>query len=184
MTILLFFCVFGISYSVYYGRSDENQEIETGQVVFTYSDVGQAGNGILLKDAMPTVDAIGKSMVGSGQYFDFFVTATTRNSKILYKLLIDKNDASTLADENVKIYLTQLMGSFEQEKVFTNFSNLKKETINNKEYYVLYETTLDENIKNLIESYRLRMWVKQDANDFENQFFSIKVDVYAYEIGK
>ena len=38
----------------------------------------------------------------------------------------------------------------------------KKEVINNKDYYVLYEKTLDEGLKNYNESYRLRMWLKEE----------------------
>ena len=39
-TILLFFCVFGITYSFYHGGSGDDHEMDTGQIVFTYSDVG------------------------------------------------------------------------------------------------------------------------------------------------
>ena len=179
--ILLFFCVFGITYSVYYDE-DEDHEIDTGQIIFTYSDVGQAGNGILLEDATPIPDAMGKEMVGTNQYFDFFVTATTKKSPVLYKILINKNQNSTLANSNVRLYLTQVMGSYEQEKVLTNFSDLKEEKINNKNYYVLYEKTLEENLKDYSDSYRLRMWIKEDAKNYENQSSSVKIDVYAYQV--
>ena len=121
-------------------------------------------------------------MVGKNQYFDFYITATTKKTKLLYKLLINKNEQSTLSDKNIQIYLTQMMGSYEEEKVFTNFSSLKKEVINNKDYYVLYEKTLDEGLKNYNESYRLRMWLKEDSKDYEDKMFSIKVDVYAYQV--
>lgn len=121
-------------------------------------------------------------MVGKNQYFDFYITATTKKAKLLYKLLINKNEQSTLSDKNIQIYLTQMMGSYEEEKVFTNFSSLKKEVINNKDYYVLYEKTLDEGLKNYNESYRLRMWLKEDSKDYEDKMFSIKVDVYAYQV--
>lgn len=184
LAILLFFCVFGITYSIYYGVDDENHEIDTGQIVFTYSDVGQFGNGILLENAMPVTDAVGKSMVGTNQYFDFYITASTINTNILYKILVNKNQNSTLDNSNVKLYLTQVMGSYEQEKVLTNFSDLKLENINNKDYYILYEKELEKGIKNYNESYRLRMWIKEDASNYENQFFSVKIDVYAYQVGK
>lgn len=180
--ILLFFCVFGITYSFYHGDDEEDHEIGTGQIVFTYSDVGQAGNGILLQDATPITDAVGKSMVGTNQYFDFHITATTDKTNILYKILVNKNQSSTLDNKNVRLYLTQVMGSYEQEKVLTNFSDLKKENINNKDYYTLYEKKLDKGLKDYNESYRLRMWIKEDARNYENQFFSIKIDVYAYQV--
>lgn len=180
--ILLFFCVFGITYSIYYGEEDPDHEIDTGQIVFTYSDVGQAGNGILLEDAMPISDAVGKSMVGTNQYFDFYITATTDNVNILYKLLVNKSQKSTLDNSNVRLYLTQVMGSYEQEKVLTDFSDLRLENINKKDYYVLYEKELEKGLKDYNESYRLRMWIKENARNYENKFFSIKIDVYAYQV--
>lgn len=181
-TILLFFCVFGITYSFYRGGGSSDNEIDTGQIVFTYSDVGQVGNGILLEEATPISDAMGKSMVGTNQYFDFYITATTDKANILYKLLVNKDQSSTLSDQNVRIYLTQIMGSYEQEKVLSDFSDLKEEEINNKNYYVLYEKILDKNLKDYSDSYRLRMWIKEDAKNYENQTFSIKIDVYAYQV--
>lgn len=181
-TILLFFCVFGITYSFYHGNGNIDHEIDTGQVIFTYSDVGQVGNGILLQDAMPVNDEVGKSMVGMNQYFDFHITTTTNKSNILYKLLINKNDESTLNNNNVRIYLTQLMGSYEKQKVLADFSDLKMEHINNKKYYVLYEKKLGKDLNNYSDSYRLRMWIKEDARNYENQFFSVKVDVFAHQI--
>lgn len=180
--ILLFFCVFGITYSIYYGDDDADNIIDTGQIVFTYSDVGQAGNGILLENATPISDAMGKSMVGTNQYFDFYITASTYKANILYKILVNKDQKSTLSNNNVKLYLTQVMGSYEQEKVLTNFSDLAVENINNRDYYVLYEKELDKDLKDYSESYRLRMWINEDARNYENQFFSIKIDVYAYQV--
>lgn len=181
LAILLFFCVFGITYSIYFDDQDEH-ELNTGKIAFTYSDVGQAGNGILLEDAYPMSDTIGKAMVGSKQYFDFFVTATTDKTNLLYQILINKDENSTLDDDQVRIYLTQVMGSYEQEKLLSNMSDLVIKNIDNKEYYVLYETVLQKNLKNYIDSYRLRMWVKEDAQDYEEKYFSIKVDVTASQV--
>lgn len=180
-TILLFFCVFGITYSIYKSDSTDNS-VDTGKIVFSYSDVGQAGNGISLTNAVPISDSIGKVMVGNGQYFDFSTTASTKSSKVHYKLLINKDSSSTLANNKVKVYLTQLLGGHEEELIFDKFSNLKKETINNKGYYVLYEKTLEKGLENYNDLYRLRMWVAADATNYNDQFFSIKVDVYAYQV--
>lgn len=83
-TILLFFSVFGITYSIYKGDLDDN-EITTDHIVFTYSDVDKVGNGIYLKNAVSISDRQGKMMVGSKQYFDFFVTATTK--KVIYDII-------------------------------------------------------------------------------------------------
>lgn len=182
LTILLFFCVFGMTYSIYYGDDLPNQEVDTGKIVFTYSDVDKAGSGILLEDATPISDIQGKVMTGKNQYFDFYVTATTYSSKLKYMILINKDNSSTLSNDSVRMYLTKVMGSYEEELVLDTFSNLKIENINDKDYYVLYENTLDSNLVNHSESYRLRMWLDEDSINYYNKTFSIKVDVYAYQI--
>lgn len=181
LAFLLFFCVFGITYSIYYG-DNENQEMNTGQIIFSYSDVGQASNGIILEDAYPTMDAVGKAMVGKNQYFDFFITASTTKTNLLYKILVNKDSQSTLSDNKVRIYLTQVMGSYEKELFLGDFSDLTLENINEKQYYVLYEKILDKNLKDYNDSYRLRMWIKENAKNYEQQFFSVKVDVQAYQV--
>ena len=181
-TIIMFFCVFGISYSIYRGDDPSDSEIDVGNIIFTYSDVNQGGSGILLKNAFPTTDTVGKAMVGRGQYFDFYITANTKSSDLEYKLLINKSSSSTLKDNNVRIYLTQVMGSYEKELVLTDFSSLKTERILGKDYYVLYVKRLASSENTYNDSYRLRMWVKKDAIDFQNQYFSIKVDVNASQV--
>lgn len=179
--ILLFFCVFGITYSIYKPDNDD-QEINTGNIVFTYSDVGKAGNGIAIKNAVPITDELGKVMMGSNQYFDFSITATTNKASLQYKVLVAKDDISTLDNKKVRIYLTQMLGSYENELVLTDFSNLKVETIKDKKYYVLYEKKLDKELEKYSDAFRLRMWVKEDAIDYNDQIFALKVDVYAYQV--
>ena len=179
--VLLFFCVFGITYSIYKPDNDD-QEINTGNIVFTYSDVGKAGNGIAIKNAVPITDELGKVMRGSNQYFDFSITATTNKASLQYKVLVAKDDISTLDNKKVRIYLTQMLGSYENELVLTDFSNLKVETIKDKKYYVLYEKKLDKELEKYSDAFRLRMWVKEDAIDYNDQIFALKVDVYAYQV--
>ena len=179
--VLLFFCVFGITYSIYKSDNDD-QEINTGNIVFTYSDVGKAGNGIAIKNAVPITDELGKVMMGSNQYFDFSITATTNKASLQYKVLVAKDDISTLDNKKVRIYLTQMLGSYENELVLTDFSNLKVETIKDKKYYVLYEKKLDKELEKYSDAFRLRMWVKEDAIDYNDQIFALKVDVYAYQV--
>lgn len=180
--LLLFFCVFGVTYSIYKGDGGDDSELETGEILFTYSDVGQAGNGISLYNAVPTSDAIGKTMVGNNQYFDFFINTSTKQTNIHYQLLIKKDELSTLDDKNVRIFLSQVMGSYEQDLVLDDFSNLEQKKINDNNYYVLYEKTLSKGLINYSDSFRLRMWVKENAVGYENQMLSVKVDVYAYQI--
>lgn len=181
-TVILFFCVFGVTYSVYKPQNTDN-EVETGDIIFNYSDVAQAGNGISLMNAIPISDNRGMNMVGNHQYFDFNIMTTTKKNNLHYQILINKDKISTLKDENVRIYLTQVMGSTEKRLVLDTFSNLKQKEIDKNKYYVIYEKTLDKNLENYSDSFRLRMWVKEDAINYEDQIFSVKVDVYAYKVG-
>lgn len=181
-TVLLFFATFGITYSVYKGDGVGDQEIETGQILFSYSDVSHAGNGIYLTNALPTSDYIGKAMVGTGQYFDFNIMATTKGSKVKYKLLVRKDSSSNLKDSNVKLYLTEKNEIYEKELVLKKANKLNKETINGIEYYLLYEKVLSKNLKNYVDSFRLRMWVDEQAVDYFDQSYSIKVDVHAVQV--
>lgn len=178
-TILLFFCVFGITYSVYKGDGGSDSEIITDQIVFSYTEVDRVGNGININNAVPTKDSIGKVLTGKNQYFDFYITATTGNSRVRYQLLIDKDETSTLSNNNLRIYLTQIIGSYENPLILDDFSNLRTKKLNNKVYYVLYEKVLPKGLKYYNDSYRLRMWVSENATNYENQRFSLKVDVYA-----
>lgn len=180
--VLLFFCVFGITYTFNKEPGGSNQEIDTGNILFGYSDINQAGNGIYLNNAMATSDTVGKIMVGNGQYFDFYVTAKTGTATIKYKLLLKKGSDSTLANSKVRVYLTSITGNYEQELLIDDFSNLKEETINGINYYVLYEKKLGEGLENYVDSFRYRMWVKEDAVDYYDQSFSVKIDVYAYQV--
>lgn len=182
LSILLFFGVFGITYSIYKGDSPNDNEIITDQIVFTYSDVDKAGNGIFIQNATPIPDAKGKLMTGKNEYFDFYITASTKKSKIFYQLLLYKGSDSTLSNNNVRIYLTEINGRYEKELVLTDFSNLKRKELNNKDYYVLYDRVLNQNIESYNHSYRLRMWVKEEAKNYEDKFFSVKVDVHAEQI--
>lgn len=181
--LLLFFCTFGVTYSFYKGGEDDpNHGIETGNILFTYSDVNQVGNGIHIRNAVAIPDSQGKLTMGTNQYFDFNITTTTKSSNLHYEVLIYKDQVATLGDHNVKVYLSQKMGGYENELVLKKVSELPRKTYNGKEYYVLYGKTLKENLENYSDFFRLRMWVDEKAEDYDNQTYSIKVDVYAYQV--
>ena len=182
--LVLFVSTFGITVSFYKGTSKPTDNtIVTDTIVFTYSDVDRGGNGIYLKDAIPTSDNKGKAMIGRSQYFDFSITATSKNTDILYKILVNKDRVSTLANKDVRIYLASLTGEYEQELVLKTFSNLRTERINGTDYYVLYQKTLNKGIEDYSDNYRLKMWVKEDATDYYDKTFKLKVDVIAEQVG-
>lgn len=179
---LVFASTFGITYSVYKGDSGENSEIITDKIIFNYSDVDKVGSGINMTDTYPITDTTGKNLMGSKQYFDFSIMATSKNTNIRYKLLARKGE-STLSNNDVRIYLTRLNGNREEQLLLDTFSNLKVENINNQDYYVLYVQDLEKGIDNYADLYRLRMWIKEDATDYQDKTFQLKVDVYAVQVG-
>lgn len=74
------------------------------------------------------------------------------------------------------------MGGHEKEIILKDFSDLKIKKLNGKIYYVLYDKLLENPLDNYTDSYRLRMWVKEDAKNYQNKNFSIKIDVYAEQV--
>jgi hypothetical protein len=205
--IALYFSTFGITVSFYKGGSDKSQEIETNptptptesplptesptpttppaqdKIIFTYSDVDRSGSGINLVNAMPISDEKGKALIGTGNYFDFSVTATSKKNDLIYKILINKDQASTLANGDVRIYLTSVFGGYEKEVVLTSMDNLQKEKINGTDYYVLFIKRLEKGINNHTDFYRLRMWVKESSTDYNDKTYMLKVDVIAEQVG-
>ena len=181
---LLFLSSFGITYSMYKGDSGGNHEIVTDKIIFTYSDVDRGGNGIYIENALPIPDATGKKLAGSKEYFDFSINATSKKTNIKYQLLIRKNSVSTLSNNNVRVYLASLNGSYEHELVLEGFDELETTTIDGTKYYVLYEKVLTKGIENYSDFYRLRMWIKEDAINYDNKIFSINVDVNATQVGE
>lgn len=181
---LLFLSSFGITYSIYKGDSGRNNEIVTDKIIFTYSDVDKSGSGIFIENALPTSDDIGKKLIGTKEYFDFNINATSKKTNIKYQVLVKKNSVSSLSNNNVRIYLTSLNGTYEQELVLKTFNELNTTTIGNNDYYILYEKILNKGIDNYSDYYRLRMWVKDDAINYEDKIFSINVDVNAVGVGE
>ena len=181
--IVLFVATFGITVSYYKGTPGNDNTIITDKIVFTYSDVNQGGSGIAIYNAVPITDVQGKNQTGINKVFDFSITATSKKRDIEYKLLVRKDQTSTLSNSNLKIYLTSIYGGYEEPLVLTTFDQLKKETINDIEYYVLYTKKLNKGIENYSDGYRLRMWVKENATNYNNKRFALKVDVTAVQVG-
>ena len=180
---LLFVASFGITYSIYKGDSGGNTEIITDKIIFSYSDVNRSGSGINIENAYPMSDTIGKKLTGTNEYFDFNINATSKNTNIKYQLLVRKNSNSTLNNNSVRIYLTGITGSYEQELVLKTFSDLETVNVNGTDYYLLYEKVLNKGIDNYSDYFRLRMWIKDNAEDYQNKAFSINVDVNAVQVG-
>lgn len=189
LTISVFF---GISISIFtfFGKGNTNNVIETGRIIFSYSDALKKGNGIDIKDAVPTTDEEGIVLSKENEYFDFSVSATTTSTDIAYEIVVNKDETSTLSDDMVKIYVTELDGGVEKvvpllEKNIPTYSELK--TTNNKLLTgkTVYYGEVKAGEVAYGKKFRLRIWIKDvDSETFDyttlfNKNYKVKVNVAA-----
>ena len=157
-------------------------------VKFNYTDTRGIGNGISISNAVPLDDTIGSLLIGSNYYFDFEITAATEKHPIKYTIIATKGDNSTLSDDNVKVYLTKIDGIDEvvitdcldnsKVKKYSQYNNFGNNYILGKK---LHQEVIPKNNSNYNSKYRLRIWVSDDAKEWENKEYSLKINVYATE---
>ena len=63
----------GISFSIFNYIKEGNNEnsVKVGDITFKYTEGKEIGNGILIKEALPSSDEGGKVQAGEGKVFDF-----------------------------------------------------------------------------------------------------------------
>ena len=178
----------GVTYAFfnYAKEGTTDNTIQTGSITFLYTEVSGVGKGISLTDAYPVADSIGKVQVGEGKVFDFKVTSNiSMNSSIGYQVTARKKTGSTLANNAVKVYLTEVNGT-EQELLLSKYSELDqtdKVDISKYDERILYEATVPANTSNYEKNFRLRMWVSDDTDftdgSMNDKTFTLTVNVYA-----
>ena len=178
----------GVTYAFfnYAKEGTTDNTIKTGSITFLYTEVSGVGKGISLTDAYPVADSIGKVQVGEGKVFDFKVTSTiSMNSSIDYQVTARKKTGSTLSDNAVKVYLTDVNGT-EQELLLSKYSELSQtDRVDANKYTekVLYESRVPANTSNYEKNFRLRMWVSDDTDftdgSMNDKTFTLTVNVYA-----
>ncbi len=196
--VLLFLsmiCIFsGVSYSIfnYFGHGMTNNVIQTGKIVFSYSDANGGSNGINIENAMPISDAVGKNLSGASEYFDFSVSATTTTTDLTYEVAINKGDDCTLDEKYVKVYLTTIDGTIENPTTLTNttsgvvtYDALADTTNSLLTGKTIYYGTVNNGEVSYGQKFRFRMWVADqndvnfDYNEVNDKYFSVKVNVSA-----
>ena len=178
----------GVTYAFFnYAKTGTTDNtIQTGTITFLYTEVSGVGKGISLTDAYPISDSIGKVQTGEGKVFDFKVTSTiSMNSSIDYQVTARKKNDSTLSDDAVKVYLTEVKGT-EQELLLSKYSELSqtdKVDISKYDERILYEGTVSANTSNYEKNFRLRMWLSDDTDfsdgSMNDKTFTLTVNVYA-----
>ena len=178
----------GVTYAFfnYAKEGTTDNTIKTGSITFLYTEVSGVGKGISLTEAYPVADSIGKVQVGEGKVFDFKVTSNiSMNSSIGYQVTARKKTGSTLDDNAVKVYLTEVNGT-EQELLLSKYSELSqtdKVDISKYDERILYEATVPANTSNYEKNFRLRMWVDENTDfsdgSMNDKTFTLTVNVYA-----
>ena len=192
--ILLFIsiiCLFmGASLAVFsfLGQGNTNNVIQTGRIIFSYSDAEKAGNGINITDAIPIPDSSGKLLNGQGEYFDFSVSASTTNTDLSYEVVVLKDSESDIDDEWVKIYLTEFEGNDEKVVPLTSgtvptYSILKDTTNKLLEGKTIYFGEVKAGEVAYGKKFRLRMWLSDSTglnyDSILGKTYKVKVNVAA-----
>ena len=179
--IVLFLLVVGVSYAaVFYSKiGDKINTVTTGSITMSYSE---KTNGINITNAQPTDDEVGKVLNQANEYFDFTVSATlTGNIIINYSITATKDTGSSLPDEAIKVYLTELNNLNEQEVLLP--TKISKLSLTSKDIsgapdgeYLLYNGNFSSSLSH---NYRLRMWVADDYSaPATSQSYKLRVNVY------
>ena len=195
LLFLSMICIFsGVSYSIfnYFGQGMTNNVIQTGKIVFSYSDANGGSNGINIENAMPIPDTVGKNLSGASEYFDFSVSATTTTTDLTYEVAIQKGDDCTLDEKYVKVYLTTIDGTMENPTPLTNttggvvtYDTLVDTTNSLLTGKKIYYGTVNAGEVAYGQKFRFRMWVADqddvnfDYNEVNDKYFSVKVNVSA-----
>lgn len=179
--IILILAVVGVSYAaIFYSKAGEKvNRVTTGTMTMSYSE---NTNGINLTNAYPMTDDIGRNLNDTNQYFDFTVNATIGGNVIIdYVVTATKEGDSTLPDNAVKLYLTNLNSGTESQVLApTKVSDLQITYQNTTGapdgQYVLFNSTFSQTEA---RNYRLRMWVASDyVLPSFSQTYKLRVNVY------
>lgn len=169
----------GVTYAFFtYAKEGKTvNTVTTGTITFLYTE---GENGINITDALPTSDDTGKALTGENNVFDFNVTSTVAgNIDVPYIVTVKKDAAnSTIADNNIKIYLTSddstgtnyTVNNDDSVKTFaeltapdTKIVNLTSVNADAVVEKLAYSGTVPANTKGYTNNLTLRMWLNGDS---------------------
>ena len=177
----------GITYAVFtytkLGTTDNT--VTSGTLKFLYTENTGVKTGIQLTNALPISDTQGKALDGDNNVFDFSIEATnTGTETIPYEVTLRKKKTSTLAEENVKVYLTDRTESQEsyvlQPKKYSELAQTSVNVGSNIEK-TIYKSSVAGGEASYRKDFRLRMWISDDSSqdDINGKEFTAMVNVYA-----
>lgn len=175
---ILVISVISLSFATLQQGENDNgaNSISTGNISMNYTE---SINGISIENAMPTTDAVGKQLKGTGEYFDFTINSTiVGNVSVQYEIAAVKDKDSTIPDSDIKLYLEQqISGSYEEVMAPTIFTPIGSKSEIGSPAGAMILKTVTKN-QTSTDNYRLRMWIKEDAQIGQDQSYTIKVNVY------
>ena len=185
--IVLLVIALGSTYAIFtytkLGTTDNT--ITTGTLKFLYTENSTGGTGINISEAEPISDTQGKELVGDKNVFDFKIAGTnTSNSDLPYGITLKKKSDSTLVDEGVKVYLTEVAGNSETVLIGpTLYSELTQSAQSSDNEKVIYVNKVAANSKSYEKSFRLRIWIDENldfsSGNYNNKTFTATVNVYS-----
>ena len=179
--VVMILAIVGVSYAAFnFSKTGTKvNSITTGSITMTYKETD---NVINLSGALPTTDKTGKTL---SDYFEFTVSSSiTGNVNINYEISA-KKESGTLDNQYIKLYLTRVTASGEEELMTPETYN--EETSSNSytgrpaNEMSLYTSSMNSSESN---TYRLRMYVDESYNpqgDGGGKTFSVRVNVYGQD---
>ena len=177
--ILGFILLIGFTYSAFnfVSLGVKENSITTGTITMNYTE---GSNEIAMTNALPISDEVGMNLQNADEIFDFTVSVNTSSQMVAYEVTAEKDDSSTLLNNEVRLYLEKSSDKVNYEPVLSPSYFVPLDSDDaigaKKGEMVLDSSSTNTNITNY---YRLRMWVSEnfDAND-SVKYFTIKVNVY------
>jgi len=187
--LLLVLLTIGVTYAVftYTKLGTTENTVTAGTLKFLYTENTGVGAGIKLENALPVSDSIGKAYSTEGKVFDFSIEATNTGTEVIpYEITLRKKDTSTLGEEAVKVYLTDMTEDADSEILEpTLYSNLAQTNIDvgDEIEKTIHTDSVAGGELTYLKDYRLRMWVAEETDfstgEYNDKTFIATVNVYS-----
>jgi len=187
--LLLVLLTIGVTYAVftYTKLGTTENTVTAGTLKFLYTENTGVGAGIALTDALPVSDTVGKSYATEGKVFDFSIEATNTGTEVIpYEITLRKKNTSTLGEEAVKVYLTDMTEEVDSELLApTLYSNLVQTNIDvgDEIEKTIHTDSVAGGELTYLKDYRLRMWVAEETDfssgNYNGKTFIATVNVYS-----
>ena len=193
LMISLLLVTLGVSVSLfsYVRKGSTENSVKLGSITFKYTENSNIGNGIMITEALPVTDEVGKIQSGEGKIFDFKVESNLSRSDLEYEIVAEPISNSNLPLDAMKLYLTSIDDDKEEEIESTINENGKVKTlddysdttIKNATGKTIYQETILRNTKGYLKNFRARMWLREDLDWTDEKYMgksgAIRINVYA-----